>query len=264
MDVKKVLVVSQEIEPYIAPNAVSTFSRELSQTVQESGVEVRAFMPRYGAVNERRNQLHEVIRLSGLNIDIDDVDYPLIIKVATLAPTRLQVYFIDNDEFFSRHNAQGILETDSDPELNDERAMFFVRGVAETVKKLRWEPAVIHSIGWLTGLVPLYVKKIYNEDPAFRNAKVVYSLAADPKVDSALNPRMVERLEADGIAPECLEAIRNTTHRELHKLAIDFADAIAVSTEGVDPELIAYARATGKPMLESADVKKYYEFYHEL
>ena len=140
MDVKKVLLVSQEIDPYLTGTAMADFSRLMALKLQEKGAEVRCFMPRYGAINERRNQLHEVIRLSGLNISIDDTDHPLIIKVATLQPTRLQVYFIDNDDYFCRHTQQKSLETDDDPETNDERAIFFVRGVIETVKKLRWNP----------------------------------------------------------------------------------------------------------------------------
>lgn len=269
MDVKKVLYVSQEIEPYVAADPMSVFSRTIAQGLQEKGAEVRTFMPRYGAINERRNQLHEVIRLSGLNIPIDDVDYPLIIKVATLQPTRLQVYFIDNDEFFSRHSPDGVLETESDSEVNDERAIFFVRGVAETVKKLRWEPSIVHAIGWLSGLVPVYIKEIYNEDPSFLSSKVVYSLTADPEIDEKFDPAFGRKLQEEGLSEEKVKALEEYTHRELHKLAIDFADAIAVSSPEADPELIAYAKASGKPVLdypgecpEATDA--YYEFYKSL
>ena len=240
MDVKKVLYVSQEIEPYVAAGPVATFSRTVAQGLQEKGAEVRTFMPRYGAINERRNQLHEVIRLSGLNIPIDDVDYPLIIKVATLQPTRLQVYFIDNDEFFARHTADGILETESDAEANDERAIFFVRGVAETVRKLRWEPSVVHAIGWLAGLVPAYIKEIYNEDPSFKSSKVVYSLTADKDIDAPFDEAMVKKLKDEGFSGKQLASLSGTTHRSLHKLAIDFADAIAVSA----PEAVSYTHLT--------------------
>ena len=269
MDVKKVLNVSQEIEPYVGADPMSVFSRKIAQGLQEKGAEVRTFMPRYGAINERRNQLHEVIRLSGLNIPIDDVDYPLIIKVATLQPTRLQVYFIDNDEFFSRHSPDGVLETESDSEVNDERAIFFVRGVAETVKKLRWEPSIVHAIGWFSGLVPVYIKEIYNEDPSFLSSKVVYSLTADPEIDEKFNPAFGRKLKEEGLSEEKVKALEEYTHRELHKLAIDFADAIAVSSPEADPELIAYAKASGKPVLdypgecpEATDA--YYEFYKSL
>ncbi len=265
MDVKKVLYVSQEIEPYVAPGALSTFSRTIAQGMQEKGAEVRSFMPRYGAINERRNQLHEVIRLSGLNIPIDDVDYPLIIKVATLQPTRLQVYFIDNDEFFSRHAADGVLETDSDSDSNDERAIFFVRGVAETVRKLRWEPSVVHAIGWLSGLVPAYIKSIYNEDPSFRSSKVVYSLVADPEIEKTFDPNIIKKLKDEGFSNEQLASLEGATHRALHKLAIDFADAVAISSPDADAELISYAKASGKPVLDyPGECPEATTAYHEL
>ena len=152
MDLKKVLYISQEIDPYIPSTPMGIFGRGLTQGLQEKGAEVRTFMPKFGAINERRNQLHEVIRLSGLNISIDDTDHPLIIKVATLQPTRLQVYFIDNDDYFFHHTPGQALEVDSDAENNDERSIFFTRGVVETVKKLRWDPEIVHCTGWITAL----------------------------------------------------------------------------------------------------------------
>ncbi|MDE6277717.1 MAG: glycogen/starch synthase [Muribaculaceae bacterium] len=269
MDVKKVLYVSQEIEPYVEANNLSTFSRTIAQGLQEKGAEVRTFMPRYGAINERRNQLHEVIRLSGLNIPIDDVDYPLIIKVATLQPTRLQVYFIDNDEFFDRHTIDGVLETVNDADCNDERAIFFVRGVAETVRKLRWEPSIVHAIGWLAGLVPAYIKAIYNDDPSFRTSKVIYSLVADPDIDATFDPSMIKKLKDEGFSDDQLKTLEGVTHRSLHKLAIDFADAVAVSSPDVDPELIEYAKASGKPLLQYPGecpeaTGAYFDFYKSL
>ena len=190
MELKKVLYISQEIEPYLPAGNLSTFGRKLAQGIHEGGTEVRTFMPRYSAINERRNQLHEVIRLSGINIIIDDTDHPLIIKVATLLPTRMQVYFIDNDDYFL-HHGDGTLETDSMPAVNDERSIFFVRGTVDTVRKLRWDPSVIHCIGWISALAPLYLKRAYADDPSFRSSKIVYSLY-DKRFDGTLDPRMVE------------------------------------------------------------------------
>lgn len=268
MDVNKVLYISQEIDPYLPDGPLGVFSRKISQGIQEKGVEVRTFMPRYGAINERRNQLHEVIRLSGMNIIIDDSDHPLIIKVATLQPTRLQVYFIDNDDFFMRHTS-GDLETDMQPENNDERAMFFVRGVVETVKKLRWEPAVVHCVGWIAALTPLYLKNVYNDDLSFRASKIVYSLY-DNRFEGTLDPRMQEKLAQEGFSPEQLASLGDTPVDwiKLNKLAIDHADAIVQSVPDMDPELIEYARASGKPFLEYPGeenfVDAYYEFYKSL
>ena len=173
MDFNKVLFVSQEISPYLPASKLAKSCENLPQQIQEAGYEVRTFMPKYGCINERRNQLHEVIRLSGVNVIIDDTDHPLVIKVATLQPARLQVYFIFNDDYFSK-NVTKDLEINTSPEDNDERSIFFVRSVLETVKKLRWVPDVIHCAGWITALTTAYLKNVYNEDPAFRDAKVVY------------------------------------------------------------------------------------------
>lgn len=267
MDVNKVLYISQKIEPYLPESGLSLFGRKLPQGIQEKGVEVRTFMPRYGAINERRNQLHEVIRLSGMNIIIDDTDHPLIIKVATLQPTRLQVYFIDNDDFFLRHTSKG-LETDLSPENNDERAMFFVRGVVETVKKLRWEPAIVHCTGWIVALAPLYLKNIYNDDLSFRASKIVYSLYNN-RFEGSLDPRMVEKLKSEGFSDQQLASLADgpVDWIKLNKIAIDHADAIVQSVEDIDQELIDYAKASGKPFLPfpgEDNVDAYYEFYKSL
>lgn len=248
MEAKKVLFISQEITPYLPASPLASPGRDIPTAVQENGYEVRTFMPRYGAINERRNQLHEVIRLSGINILIDDNDHPLIIKVATLQPSRLQVYFIDNDDYFQRHTAEG-LETVTNPELNDERAIFFVRGVAETVKKLRWESAFINCQGWISALTPLYLKRIYSEDPSFRNSKIIYSLH-DDTFDGTLDSRMVEKLMQEGFTEEDLSALADgVSHEALTKLAIDFADGVVEGAPGVSPHLVEYAKSKGKPFL---------------
>ena len=171
----KVLFVSQEIFPYLESSTIGNIARHLPQGTQEKGKEIRTFMPRFGVVNERRNQLHEVIRLSGMNLIIDESDHPLIIKVASIQAARMQVYFIDNEEYFQRkhttHDADNNFFQD-----NDDRTIFFCRGVLETVKKLGWAPDIIHCHGWMSSLIPLFVKTAYREDPIFRNARVVYSV----------------------------------------------------------------------------------------
>ncbi len=269
MDVNKVLYISQEIEPYLAADSMSTFGKELPQGIQERGAEVRTFMPKYGAINERRNQLHEVIRLSGLNIVIDDTDHPLIIKVATLQPSRMQVYFIDNDDYFMR-SASGELETVHDAAANDERSIFFVRGTAETVKKLRWDPSVVHCTGWITALMPLYLRTIYSDQPTFKNCKIVYSLFNSP-FDGVLDSRMIEKLKEDGFTDEQLQSLESdgkpVDYIKLNKLAIDYADGIAISSDNIEQELIDYAKASGKPVLDytgSIDVDAYKQFYLSL
>lgn len=249
MSQQKVLFISQEITPYLPEDPISTLCRQLPQAIQEKGYEARMFMPKYGCINERRNQLHEVIRLSGMNLIIDDTDHPLIIKVATLQNSRMQVYFIDNDDYFQRHPASE-LETVSHTDDNDERSIFFVRGVAETVKKLRWDPVIIHCSGWITAPAPAYFKRVYNDDPSFKKAKIVYSLL-DDELAAPLNATMSKKMKADGVSDRQTTSIRNKTidHDALSRLAMDHADAIIQARENVNPELIEYAKATGKPFL---------------
>lgn len=266
MDVKRALFISQEISPYLAASELATFCKELPESIIGGGCEVRTFMPRYGIINERRNQLHEVIRLSGLNIVIDDTDHQLIIKVATLQPSRMQVYFIDNDDYFLRHAAKE-LETQSHFHENDERAIFFVRGVLETVKKLRWAPSMIHCTGWMSALTPLYLKKLYADDPVFANTSVIYSLF-DNSFEGNLSERLTEKMKMDGFADEDIAPMQGQTdHNALNRLAIAYADAIALSSENIHPDLVAYAQASGKPVLEypgQGNHQAYREFYSAL
>lgn len=267
MNNKKVLYISQEITPYLPASEMSLIGKNLPQSIQEKGFEVRTFMPKYGNINERRNQLHEVIRLSGMNIIIDDTDHPLIIKVATLQPSRMQVYFIDNEDYFQHHGVKDI-EIRLLPEDNDERIMFYVRGVVETVKKLRWEPAVIHNIGWITALAPLYLKNIYNEDPSFRSSKIVYSLTSD-RFDGTLNERFVEKLKMDGFEEEVLDIINSdpVDYVTLSKIAIENSDGVVQLTENVDEELLNFVKEKEIPFLpfaEENNAEAYLEFYNSL
>ena len=263
MSKPKILYIAQEVSPYLPKTGMSILTKDLSQSIISHGYEVRTFMPKYGIINERRNQLHEVIRLSGMNIIIDDTDHPLIIKVATLLPSRLQVYFIDNDDYFMHHTAKD-LEIRETPEDNDERMAFFVRGVAETVKKLRWDPAIIHCVGWATALSPLYIKSLYQDDPSFRSAKVVYSLFND-KFDGKLDPRFAEKLKMAGFDDSVLSKIQDKEidYIELNKLAIDFSDAVVEASENIDEELIKYAAESGKPFMRHPGSENYTEKYAE-
>jgi len=248
MEKPKVLYVSQEIATYLPDNEISLVSRSLPQAIQERGKEIRSFMPRYGMINERRNQLHEVIRLSGMNIIIDETDHPLIIKVASLQVARMQVYFIDNDDFFQRkytfHNEEGVEFDD-----NDERSIFFVRGVLETVKKLRWSPSLVHCHGWFTALLPLYLKKTCHEDPIFKKSKVVYTLY-NSEYKKTFSDRFVQKVMYDDITESDLEVVNEANWINLNKLGIDFADAVTVGSEDVSPELIEYAKQKKKFFVE--------------
>lgn len=262
---KRILYISQEITPYLKASALGQMCQILPGKVQEKGFEVRTFMPKYGCINERRNQLHEVIRLSGINLVIDDTDHPLIIKVATLQSSRMQVYFIDNDDYF-QHHAVSDLEIRETPEENDERLIFFVRGVMETVRKLRWEPIAIHCSGWITALSPLYIKRQYAEDPTIGKSKVVYSIF-DDKFEGTLDPRFVEKLHMDNIAPEDIAVLGDgpVDWLTLNKLAIAHADGVMQASPEVPQELLDYAAQLGKPILpyqgETPDAQAVVDFY---
>lgn len=237
MEKKRILFVSQEIYPFLAKTEISHNARKLPQGTQENGKEIRVFTPRFGSINERRHQLHEVIRLSGMNIIIDDNDHPLIIKVASIPAARLQVYFIDNDEFFKRKtnvaDDKGVDFSD-----NDERSMFFCRGVLETVKKLGWKPDVIHCHGWMTSLMPLYIKKIYNKDPHFADTKVVYSIYDNKEgFESSWDERFHEKLKFDGFDEEVTNLVKSPSLDAITKAAVTFSDGVIQSSEVIQPEL---------------------------
>lgn len=263
----RILYISQEIMPYLPSSPMSELGQKLPQCAQDNGFQVRIFMPKYGCINERRNQLHEVIRLSGMNVVIDDTDHPLIIKVATLQPSRMQVYFIDSDDYFI-HKSTNELEINYMPEENDERLIFFAYGVIETVKKLRWEPTLVHCNGWISSLAPLFIKSLYSEDPTFKNSKVVYSLY-DDAFEGELNPKIIDKLKENGISDELITNLieGKKDHNILSRLAMDYADAIVIASDKVAPELIDYAQSLGKPLLsysDDADYKVYIDFYNKL
>jgi len=259
MNKAKILFISQEMTPYLPESEISVISRNLPQGIQELGKEIRTFMPRYGKINERRHQLHEVIRLSGMNLIIDDTDHPLIIKVASIQQARMQVYFIDNEDFFHRK----FIHVDEDGKHfpdNDERMIFFARGVIETVKKLRWTPDVIHCHGWFTSFIPMLLKKVYADDTFFQDAKIVFSLY-DNKFEGELDKNVITKLAAEGINKSDLDLLSNPTFENLSKLIISEADGIIVGSENIDKELVDFAASKGKLTLEHQSEEDYIEEY---
>jgi starch synthase len=262
--ITKVLYITQEIFPYLPESELAHVGRYLPQAVQERGMETRTFMPKFGLINERRNQLHEVIRLSGMNLIIDDTDHPLIIKVASIQSARMQVYFIDNEDFFQRKNT---IKDDDDVEYDDngERTIFFTRGVMETVKKLRWTPDIIHCQGWMAALSPLYIKKAYQHDPFFKHSKVVYSVFADdfskPFKSNFSDNLMLEGIEDLDIAEIKGKAVDYTS---LSKLAIDFSDAVIQASPEVNAEVLDYVNKKGLRFLPYHDETTYAEAFAQL
>lgn len=255
----KVLYVSQEITPYLPESEMSVIGRSLPQAIQEKGREIRTFMPKYGCINERRNQLHEVIRLSGMNIIIDDTDHPLIIKVASIQAARMQVYFIDNDDYFQRK----FLFTDDKGDFfddNDERAIFFTRGVLETVKKLQWPPDIIHCHGWFAGLLSVYIKRMYNEDPVFRKSRVVVSLY-DQEFNKPLNKSFKKKLSMDGIPDEDLKVVDNPDYVNYCKLIANMSDGLIMGSKEVNKDVLKYIEKSGKNLLPYQNGESYVDAY---
>ncbi len=266
MENSKILYISQEIKPYLPDSPIAVLSRDLSQGIMEGGKEIRTFMPRFGSVNERRNQLHEVIRLSGLNIVIDDTDHPLLIKVASIQAARMQIYFIDNDDFFSRKGVTADPATGEQFEDNDERSIFFARGTLETTKKLRWVPNLIHLHGWFTMMVPIYIRLMAKVDPYYAKSKIVVSL-----YDEAWEGQWQDvnkKLWMEGIDEKALKKIDISDYKSLMKTAIDLSDGVTVCSATASQELIDYAKQAGKPVLdfpgETDYVAAYDAFYDKV
>ena len=267
MQKTRVLYVTQEIDPFLIESELSNTVRALSQGVHEEDKEIRIFMPRFGVINERRHQLHEVIRLSGMNLIINDVDHPLIIKVASVPQARMQVYFIDSEDFFNRKGVTHCHETKKFFEDNDERSIFFARGVLETVKKLGWVPDIIHCHGWMTSLVPLYIKTSYSKDPIFENSKVIYSIYNND-FDKRLNNDFANKAMMDGIYDEDVVDYKKTSFIDINKAAMNMSDAVVMGCEKVNPELMSYFNTIDKPKLNYHDtesfVQAHSEFYDEI
>jgi starch synthase len=261
---KKILFINQEIAPYVPDSNMAIMGRALPQAMQERGYEIRTFMPKWGNINERRGQLHEVIRLSGMNLIIDDTDHPLIIKVASIQSARIQVYFIDNDDYFTKRQMAADEQGEDYPD-NGERAIFFARGVLETVKKLRWVPDIIHCQGWMSSVVPLYIKTAYHEEPSFANTKVVTSLFSKSlKKDLGQNfKKCVPFREAKA---ELLQQYNdNFDFDELGKLAIDYSDGVILADKDVNKALLKYANQKNTPLLEyKEDFADAYEAFYDL
>ena len=268
--VQRVLFVNSEIFPYLPESDIANIGRYLPQGAQEHKKEIRSFMPRYGCVNERKNQLHEVIRLSGMNVIIGDVDRPLIIKVASISAARIQVYFIDNEDYFRRKQTycaeDGTFFAD-----NSERTIFFARGVLETVKKLRWAPDVIHCQGWFSHLLPAYLKKAYKDDPIFSNSKVVVSLYSDTP-ETPFGPDFAEKAVFGGLGKEDLGFLEDPTGINLAKTAIQYADGIILGSPDIDEELIECCKERKLPILpysqkaleDGSYIQAYSAFYDQI
>lgn len=244
---KRILYVSSEVVPYLAENEVSLMSYDVPKMINDQGGQIRIFMPRYGNVNERRHQLHEVIRLSGMNLVVNDLDMPLIIKVASIPKERIQVYFIDNDEYFKRKatfaDEDGVMYPD-----NDERAIFFAKGVVETVKKLNWVPDIIHVHGWLASMLPVYMKHYYKNEALFSETKIVTSVYAE-SFSETLDVEMINKVKFDGVPHEAIADLELPNYENILKTAVLNSDAVIIASDSLSPSLTKFIESSNKPFL---------------
>ncbi|WP_010249452.1 glycogen/starch synthase [Myroides injenensis] len=262
---KRILYVSSEVVPYLAENEVSLMSYDAPKMINDQGGQIRIFMPRYGSINERRHQLHEVIRLSGMNLVVNDMDMPLIIKVASIPKERIQVYFIDNDEYFKRKSTFTDEEGNLFPD-NDERAIFFTKGVIETVKKLNWVPDVIHVQGWMASLLPIYLKEYYKDEAIFGDTKVVTSIFEEGFAGT-LSPNMKEKVAFDELPEELITEFAVPTYENIMMNAIRNSDGVIIASENVSSNLTKFIESSEKPFLPFVPkedfAKLYTEFYQK-
>ncbi len=261
----KLLFITHEMSPFLELTKISEITRQLPQAMQDKGLEIRILMPRFGNINERRNRLHEVIRLSGMNIVIGENDNPLIIKVASIPAARMQVYFLDNEDYFQRkfvfNDAKGKFYAD-----NDERAIFFCKGALETVKKLGWSPDIVHCHGWMTSLVPAYLKTIYKEDPTFKDAKIVYSLYEDSFTET-LGAGFATKAVMKGMSQSDTSSYAEADITAINKAAIEYSDAVIFGAENLNKDVLNFVKVSEKPTLNynsSLDFENYYNFYQEI
>jgi starch synthase len=265
MSKSKLLFISHEMSPFLELTKISEITRQLPQAMQEKGFEIRILMPRFGNINERRNRLHEVIRLSGMNIIINDNDNPLIIKVASIPAARMQVYFLDNEEYFQRKYVFRDKESKFYAD-NDERMIFFCKGALETVKKLGWAPDLIHCHGWMSALVPTYLKTTYKDDPTFKNSKVIYSIYNND-FSETLNKEFTKKAIMNDMNEAHTKVFSENSNQALNFGAIQYADAIVIGGDNVDEEVLKNVKKSNKPVLEfdsTADFENYYNFYEEI
>ena len=266
MEDKRILYVSSEVVPYLAENEVSLQSYEMPKMINDLGGQIRIFMPRYGNINERRHQLHEVIRLSGMNLVVNDMDMPLIIKVASIPKERIQVYFIDNDEYFKRKatfsDEEGVLYPD-----NDERAIFFAKGVVETVKKLNWVPDIIHVHGWMASLLPVYMKHFYKNEALFSETKIITSVYSQ-SFDGNLDLEMINKVKFDGVPHEAIQELEIPNYENLIKSAVNHSDGVIIASSTISASLTKFIESSQKPFLPFTTKENfasaYTEFYKKL
>ncbi|MBU6158541.1 MAG: glycogen/starch synthase [Bacteroidetes bacterium] len=264
---KRILFIASEISPYLEETDFASVINQLAIKANDSGFEVRCIMPRFGVINERRHRLHEVVRLSGINVSLDNDDYPIQIKVASLPNARLQVYFLDNEDFFKR---KFVFHDDQDQWFDDNalRTIFFCKGALETVKKFGWPPDIIHCSGWMTGLIPMYLKTAYKKEPVFSNCKLIYTIGQNTfKEKMGASFVKLANIHAN-INEKDLAPFKDGTNAAMFRGGAGFADVITFGAEKIDKKLMEeFAKVKGKkvlPFRPESDLSEYIQLYQEL
>ncbi len=262
----RILYVTSEIDPFLKMSSAADLIRLLPQKLQEKGHEIRIFMPKFGVINERRNRLHEVVRLSGINIRVGGEEKPLTIKVASIPNAKLQVYFLDNEDYFKRKSVLTDPEKQTFHPDNDERAIFFCKGVIETVKKLGWPPNIIHCHDWMTSFIPLYLRTHYKEDPMFKKTKTVFTVYNNG-FDSELANNYLEKISVDGISSDKLDNYAGNNYVGVVKGGIALSDFVTKGAPTIDENLeqyLAQNQPKDVPYIGAEDQEQYVEGYHQL
>lgn len=264
---KRILFIANEMSPYLELTDFAEIVNKLAVKSNDSGMEVRCIMPRFGVINERRHRLHEVVRLSGINVTIDNDDYPLVIKVASLPNARLQIYFLDNDDYFKR---KSIFTDEKDNWFDDNglRTVLFCKGALETVKKFGWPPDIIHCSGWMTGLIPMFIKTAYKKEPVFSNSKIVYSIGQNTFKEKLEKDFLKMATINDNITKKELELFKDLNNFAMFNVGAAYADAVTFGAEKVDKKLVdLYSKVKGKKVLKyntEGDLTDYLQLYSDL
>ncbi|HEY0059672.1 MAG TPA: glycogen/starch synthase [Flavisolibacter sp.] len=264
---KRILFIANEMSPYLELTEFSEIVNKLAIKANDNNWEVRCIMPRFGSINERRHRLHEVVRLSGINVSVDNEDFPLQIKVASLPNARLQVYFLDNEDLFKRKN---VFTDDNEKwyEDNNLRTIFFCKGALETVKKFGWPPDIIHCSGWMAGLIPAYLKTLYKKEPVFANSKIVYTIGQNTFTETLGDDFLKKALIHPSLKEKDLEVFKEATNSAFFRGGAQYADAITFGSDAVDPTLIEdFSKVRGKktlPYNEASDLTDYLQLYSDL
>lgn len=263
----KILYVSSAINPFLRNSEVADYVRKLPQSMQERGMEIRIMVPRFGTINERKNRLHEVVRLSGINIAVGEEEKPLTIKVASIPSAKLQVYFIDNEDYFHRKS----VFSDKDKNFhtdNDERAIFFCKGVIETVKKLGWQPDIVHCNDWMTGLIPLYLKTAYRDEPVFKAVKTVFTVYNTPFEHKFDNTDLMAKVRMTDIDDEMLSELGSADFEGFIRIGAAYADSVVQASVATETTMNGALKSCEDKMemIEAKEgyIDTYFDLYNEL